>query len=486
MLQPWLAQALLNFRAGPGPDDASPSAAIVSIGNDAGDLDSLVSSIAAANWQPIGTCSRGWPLWVPVAPFPRADFRLRQDACLLFRHVGLEFDDSGAPKDLLHLDEVEADAASRWAAGGLGIALVDHNVCLPGVKAVFGDRVVAIIDHHNDEQCHLVDAGREPAETDALSAMISAKGSPLRVVQPAVGSACSLLAELMDDNFVAAPGEAEGGLSSRSTELLVLMLSAVAIDCRGFAPKLLKEKFVAADVRAAQKLLSALGASVPSRLPPSERSGSEAFELVLQAVHALRGVELPEAARVGGATTIAELSDRLLEARYDVSQLTPLELLRWDYKESVRQVDPTGAMKVGVAAICETMDQFLARSGGASGLEAAMVEASSRRGGLGLLFGFTKEDDSKGGIKGLVALLPAEPDAAAAGEAVLQAIAGVPPLPDALKSNGLFQAQSIEAEGFGIAWATVPGAPRLRISTLRAVTTRKTLMPAVLKLQCKL
>ena len=85
---------------------------------------------------------------------------------------------------------------------------------------------------------------------------------------------------------------------------------------------------------------------------------------------------------MGGATTLAELSARLLQARYDVRNLSTVELMRWDYKQARR-----GArMPLGIAAICETLDDLLARSSGAAGLQAAMVEAAARRGGLGVLF----------------------------------------------------------------------------------------------------
>ena len=232
-----------------------------------------------------------------------------------------------------------------------------------------------------------------------------------------------------------------------------------------------------------------------------------------------------EAARVGGARTIAELSGTLLAARYDVRSLSTVELMRWDYKEATRPLGGGGGggsnagggmgggMRVGIAAICETVPELMARSGGAAGLEAAMVEASERRGGLGVLLAVTKEDGAKDGAKGLVALLPApsngegmeegvgrEGEGMEEGEgregessertdavvnaaaALLEAISGVPRLPSALATNQLFQAQRIEAEGFGIRWERVEGAPRLRVSSLRAAATRKTLMPAVLQL----
>ena len=140
---------------------------------------------------------------------------------------------------------------------------------------------------------------------------------------------------------------------------------------------------------------------------------------------------------------------------------------------------------VGIAAICETVEALAERSSGYEGLEQAMAAAADRRGGLSLLLAITKKDKSAGGAKGLVALLPSaegDPATLAAASAALEAMAGVPVLPEALRANGLFQAQDIESQGFGIQWARVEGAPRLRLSQLRPAVTRKTLMPAVLQL----
>lgn len=477
MVHSWLAQALLQFRA--GPIAGGPAAAVVSIGNDAGDIDSLAASIAVADWQPVGGCSGG-PLCIPVAPFARRDFRLRKDACLLFRHVGFNFDEFGAPVELLHLDEVEVEVANDWRqAGGLGMVLVDHNRCAADVASTLGERVVAIVDHHNDEQRHDPAAEVDGTAADALAAML--KGTtPLRVVEPSVGSTCSLLAERMD----ARPPTGSGGLSAHSAAVRTLLLSAIVVDCRGFEPTLLGKKFVATDVRAAQRLLAAYGVTVPHVLPPPSWPGAEAYELVLQSLLALRQVELPEEARVGGASTLVELSQRLLEARYDTRSLTIAELMRWDYKEATRATSSTedaAAMgALGTAAICETAPGLLARSGGAAELEASMQEASACRGGLGLLFALTREDETDGHRKGLFALLPdaqEKPEAAAEAAAVLERLAGVPMLPEAMRSDPLFQAQSIESEGFGIVWRDVAGAPRLRRTRLREAVTRKTLMP---------
>ena len=135
---------LSAYQAGP---TAQRLSALVCVGNDAGDIDSLVSAIGLA-----ALLRRLEPtvLHTPCAPFPRCDFRLRQDACLLFGHSEeMRFDDAGAPAELVHLDDLEA-ASAEWAdSGGLALALTDHNVCLPGVASALGGApVVSIVDHH--------------------------------------------------------------------------------------------------------------------------------------------------------------------------------------------------------------------------------------------------------------------------------------------------------------------------------------------------
>ena len=98
----FLGRAKRSFLAGPA---AGEPRALVYIGNAAGDLDTIVSSLTAAfvrEQQTSGSGAPGAPggapgapeaaLHVPVLPFARADFRLRQDASLLLAHCGFELD----------------------------------------------------------------------------------------------------------------------------------------------------------------------------------------------------------------------------------------------------------------------------------------------------------------------------------------------------------------------------------------------------------
>jgi hypothetical protein len=284
-----LTRALASFLAGP-PLSRSAAAVVVSVGNDAGDLDSLVSAIAYAEWQQAATPEAAEVLFVPLAPFKRRDFRLRTDATLLFEHCGVPLDaDTGAPASLLHLDEAAAPAAA--GEGRLGITLTDHNACVPAVAAALGDRIIAIVDHHNDERRHLVDAD-EPTACKPAAAVGLAAVRSVREVDPSTGSACSLMAELMSD--------AELARCSEGTRLL--MLGTIAIDTRGFAPALIFQKFGPRDVRAVQRLCASLQAdatTAPAPLLPLDADKGT----VAVAAAVLAAAPLPASARVRGATT---------------------------------------------------------------------------------------------------------------------------------------------------------------------------------------
>jgi len=139
-------------------------------GNEAGDLDSIVSSLAAAHLlRAMGTPA------VAVCTFPRAEFRLRNDAVVAFKRAGWALDATVAPVDVTFADEETAAPSA--------VALTDHNA----LNRSNGARVVAIFDHHEDQREHM----------DA---------SP-RVVDTRAGSACSLVVNAMHARGIAVPAE---------------------------------------------------------------------------------------------------------------------------------------------------------------------------------------------------------------------------------------------------------------------------------------
>ncbi|XP_041708972.2 exopolyphosphatase PRUNE1 [Coregonus clupeaformis] len=119
-----------------GNAEGSPEFHVV-LGNEACDLDSMVSALAYAYFLSKTLDSGKIPL--PVLNIPRQEFPLRTDNAFLLRESGLSQD------DLVFRDEV--DLGSLHRAGRLDLTLVDHNV-LPSSDRDLEEAVVEVIDHH--------------------------------------------------------------------------------------------------------------------------------------------------------------------------------------------------------------------------------------------------------------------------------------------------------------------------------------------------
>lgn len=145
--------------------DNAGAGAIV-IGNEAADLDSMVSAILYG--QLISACRLpGEPIVAAVINCPRTDFVLRTEAVYLFTALGIAVD------SLLFIDEIDLNSLHR--EGRLNLTLVDHNI-LCADQEKYADAVVAVIDHHADGGLY-------------------SQAHP-RLIEP-VGSAATLVAETM-------------------------------------------------------------------------------------------------------------------------------------------------------------------------------------------------------------------------------------------------------------------------------------------------
>eukprot|EP00929_Paragymnodinium_shiwhaense_P067461 TRINITY_DN33951_c1_g1_i1.p1 TRINITY_DN33951_c1_g1~~TRINITY_DN33951_c1_g1_i1.p1 ORF type:complete len:528 (+),score=106.39 TRINITY_DN33951_c1_g1_i1:49-1584(+) len=177
----------------------NPGGAVFVCGNEAGDLDTIVSAFATAyglsqrKAEPVAA--------IPLCPFARKEFRLRRDAQLLFQDAGFALDAEGAPAALVFWDEVDW---TRVRAARPALVLTDHNAASPALAANFGE-VVMIIDHHADAGSH------KSAE---------------RRIDDGAGSACTLVAEWLLNESIEMP-----------PDLGLLLLGTVLVDTRNFAEK---------------------------------------------------------------------------------------------------------------------------------------------------------------------------------------------------------------------------------------------------------
>mmetsp|Transcript_30848 Transcript_30848/g.89744 ORF Transcript_30848/g.89744 Transcript_30848/m.89744 type:complete len:466 (-) Transcript_30848:11-1408(-) len=168
------------------------------VGNEAADVDSLVSAYAlAAAFDDSETQG------IALAQIPREEFMLRGDAMSLFRSAGSALLSDGSPAGLLFWNEV--DGAVVRNLEGRSLVLTDHNRIAQKVAEVFGGDVQFIFDHHSDARVH-PDAGGEIVE--------------------GLGSACTLVVEEVVRRFGEMP-----------PELGRLLAGAILLDTRNFSPK---------------------------------------------------------------------------------------------------------------------------------------------------------------------------------------------------------------------------------------------------------
>lgn len=380
---------------------------VVVVGNRAGDLDSIVSAMATA------TLVNG----VAAAAMKRGELCLRRDAIAVLKHYGFNFESDGSIKELVYSDDQLPDQFP------VDLVLVDHNAIEVGM---FGkaSRVMGVIDHHADEGLYM--------------------NPPLfRVVDPACGSACTLVAERLDTKAPA--------------DLLGLLASTIAIDTRGFDPAL--RRFCERDIAVIGTILDALGAPQTSDI---------------------RKRPVPN----GIGNTVADVARTLLRARSDVADLTARQLLRMDYKQAT-----AGKMRIGAAGILTTLPDLQRRvlSSDRASLGALLRELADEY-DLDFACALTQahKDPQRGKVKACAYYARPGPFKASVLEDKLQALpTGIPPH---LAENPLFESQNITTSGFGLSFDTLrdhsptgdDDLDPLRFSLLAPQVTRKTFLPALL------
>ncbi|KAG8916317.1 Exopolyphosphatase [Tulasnella sp. 419] len=163
----------------------------VVMGNEAGDLDTVASSIA---YSYLATSLRNDPT-VALIQTPHSDLYLRPENLFAFQIAGLDAEQ----RDLLCVDDLPTSTTFPK------IALVDHNRLNPAFE---GDsvKVVGVIDHHADEGLY--------------------KDANPRDITP-VGSCASLVARDFQHLWTDSPVP---------QEVATLLLSAIYIDTAGLKP----------------------------------------------------------------------------------------------------------------------------------------------------------------------------------------------------------------------------------------------------------
>ncbi|GAA5863272.1 hypothetical protein JCM3774_000838 [Rhodotorula dairenensis] len=312
---------------------------VISVGNEAGDLDSLACALADAHFAAETDSRHGSNRrHVPLFLSHRNDLGLRPENLLALETAQIPV------QDLLTVDEI--DSSGLGGDDGPRFALVDHNVLLDQFRSnrdesstdlspVDEAKVVSILDHHVDERKHLA---ADPRVVDLI------------------GSCASLVTR----QYV--------GSSPITTDvpkpLADLLLSAIAIDTR-MKPVADGGKAADVDLQAVQTLLpysSFFNHTISAALPSPSNGGAST---------------LGSSSATTAATTAAALealrayNSRLSTAKDDVAHLSGHDLLRRDYKEYHESASVRYGLSTVPLSLSTWLDRFSER--GQAGVQA--VEA---------------------------------------------------------------------------------------------------------------
>lgn len=274
------------------------------------DLDSIASSLAYAWFLSSVRHERA----VPLIQISREDLHLRPENVHAFTLAGFSTDQ----RELLCIDDEELDKRSPFPSDHF--ALVDHNHLLS--KFEEGNnfvRVVAILDHHEDEGLYKDTA------------------NPREIVVP-LGSSASLITRYVRSQITE-------GKAKLPPELATLLFCAILLDTNG-----LKEggKAERLDYESAAYLLE----------HSSLTSLDEASVLSMQTNPLI----------LANNVAVNNLSFELLQKKADVSHLLSFDLLRRDYKQySWLPSSGTGEQKsvsVGLATVPVGLKEWLSRDNG--------------------------------------------------------------------------------------------------------------------------
>lgn len=131
------------------------------------------------------------PIIIPLANLPAADISLRPELSAVLSHTNIEC------KHLITLDDLSTSNSSlekvlepdrtRWI-------LVDHNAMTGTLGSIYGQMVVGVIDHHEDE-------GKVPEHCESEPRIIEKSGSCASLVTNYLGDSWNRLSESQDNEL---------------------------------------------------------------------------------------------------------------------------------------------------------------------------------------------------------------------------------------------------------------------------------------------
>ncbi|CAN8069305.1 unnamed protein product, partial [Agarophyton chilense] len=211
----------------------------VVMGNEAGDLDSIASSLVYAY------VTRTEGTVVAMLRMGRDELALRGDARLALRESGI---DEAVLRWLPEEEEERGDAVAQCE-----LVLVDHNALCESAARRLRGRVVGVLDHHEDERRHLDASPRVVTRVGSCATLVAEEARASSTHLPA-DAARLLLAALLSDVGVNATGSRA---TPRDAAALKWTMTAARIDAteaRNFGHRLHAAKHDVSALSASQLL----------------------------------------------------------------------------------------------------------------------------------------------------------------------------------------------------------------------------------------
>jgi len=208
----------------------------VVMGNEASDLDSIVSSTFYAYF--LQSKEKKHEGFLPIMNIAREDFKLRTETNWLFNFMGVLID------DIVFLPEVQKEFDLLHESQRLDLILVDHNR-LSAHQEKYEKSVTEVIDHHQDEK----------------------KCTSAKKAIEMVGSCTSLVAEKILYSLPSLVSKADAGI----------LLAPILLDTANLDPK--HEKVKKKDEEISAKLIDILGFSKEQQNQFFEKLQHERFSV---------------------------------------------------------------------------------------------------------------------------------------------------------------------------------------------------------------
>ncbi|WRT69773.1 uncharacterized protein IL334_006764 [Kwoniella shivajii] len=311
----------------------------VVMGNEAGDLDSIASSISYAYLSAALTAQRS----VPLILTPANLMKLRPENLLAFELSSFPVE------SLLHPEQLPI-STTELSSLGVKFGLVDHNRLLPP----FGDHtrdgtVESIIDHHEDEHSHL--------------------DAEIREIQIPTGSSASLVTKHFMKEWKSSLSSSPAGQkgSPIPSELATLLLSAILIDTTGLKPD---RKATETDYQAASFLYPISTLSTTTTPNPDNTSAVDSQQNGDGHIISFStdGSNIPQ--------DLTILTEKLQDTKMDVSSLTTSQLLLRDYKEYSLPTSSSEypTLKIGLSTVPLGFKKWLSKE--PNGFESLLEETN--------------------------------------------------------------------------------------------------------------